>query len=73
MKSIRGFVEKEMTCDEFEKLFKEKHLSMHYYDGEEKCFYELVEDSKIIASTLGENHLVRTLRHLLFHLGSGSD
>lgn len=41
LKSGRGLVEKEMTWDKFENLFREKNLSKHYYDGEENCFYEL--------------------------------
>jgi len=34
-------VEKELIWDEFEKLFREKYMSEHYYDSKAKEFYEL--------------------------------
>lgn len=41
LKNFRAIDEKELTQDEFEKLFREKYLSEHYYDGKAREFYEL--------------------------------
>lgn len=41
LKNVRAITEEELTQEEFEKLFREKYLSEHYYDNKAKAFYEL--------------------------------
>lgn len=41
LKNVRAIVERELTWTKFEKLFTKQYLSEHYYDGNEKEFYEL--------------------------------
>lgn len=41
MKNFSGIFEKELTWNEFEKLFRDQYFFEHYCDGKAKDFYEL--------------------------------
>ena len=44
MKNVGGIIEKELTWDEFENIFRERHLFRQYYDWKARELYKLKLD-----------------------------